>query len=384
VIGIAVAIPSAPSLADTVGFRMDGDGRYPDTRPPLAWSASRNVVWKAPMPGSSNASPVFLADASLLFVLSEPDRILAVNADNGETVWTDSTADVTDKRGGAHKANGFTTPTPATDGSHVYSVFGSGVVAAHDVKGKRRWARFVQKPTHRWGHSASPVLGGGHLIVHIVDVIALNPDTGAEVWRAESRPRWGSPVVARIGGTDVVVTPAGDVFRASDGKRVASEIGSLAYATPVVQDGMIYFIEKRATAVRLPDSLEGPFETLWESRIQGSRHYASSLIHDGLVYAVSREQQFSVLDAGSGELLLERQLDLDTGSNSAYPSLALAGGKIFLSTENGATVVLQPGREYKEVGRSSIEGFRSSPIFVGNRMFVRTFEHLYCFGGPEG
>jgi outer membrane protein assembly factor BamB len=214
-------------------------------------------------------------------------------------------------------------------------------------------------------------------------LIALDPKTGEEVWRAESAARWGSPVVTRIAGTEVVITPAGDVFRAADGRSVAAAIGSLKYATPVVQDGVVYFIEKRATAVRLPDTLDGPFETLWTTRVEGSRHYASPVIHKGLIYAVSREQKFSILDATTGEVLHRRDLDLDSGTNSAYPSISVAGDKIFLSTENGATVVLEPGREYTEVARSSLEGFRSSPVFAGERMYVRAFDHLYCIASGD-
>jgi outer membrane protein assembly factor BamB len=380
---LAVLALAEPSLADVAGWRMDGDGRYPDTTPPLSWSKKEGVVWRTPMPSWSNASPVLLEDKSLILVLSEPDEIIAVNAEDGSIAWKDSTGDITGKSAGAHKSNGWTSPTPVSDGSNVFSSYGSGIVAAHGLDGTRRWARVVEQPAHRWGHSASPVLAGGNLIVHFVDLIALNPKTGEEVWRAESNARWGSLVVTRVAGTDVVITPAGDVFRADNGSRVASAIGSLRYATPVIQDGIVYFIEKRATAVRLPDTPDGPFETLWTTRVEGSRHYASPVIHEGLIYAVSREQKFSILDATSGEVLHQRDLDLDSGTNSAYPSISVAGDKIFLSTENGATVVLEPGREYTEVARSSLEGFRSSPVFAGKRMYVRAFDHLYCIASGD-
>ncbi len=370
---------SAAAVAETVGWRMDGDGRYPNTQPPTSWSTTENTAWKTPMPSWSNASPVLIEGKSLVIVLSEPDEIIAVDADSGKIAWKTSTRDVHSERVKAHKANGWTSPTPVSDGAHVFTAFGSGVVAAHTVGGERLWARKVQQPAHRWGHSASPVLGGGHLIVHFVDLIALDPTTGKEAWRAQSEVKWGSPVVTRLADTEVVFTPSGDVFRADNGEKIASEIGSLEYATPVVQDGIIYFIEKKATAVRLPDSLDKPFETLWVGRLQGSRHYASPVIHDGLIYAVSREEKFSILDAATGELIHERQLDMGSGSNSAYPSLSLAGGKLHLSTENGTTVVLEPGRSYQEVARSSIGGFRATPVFVGNRMYVRAFDALYCF-----
>ena len=214
----------------------------------------------------------------------------------------------------------------------------------------------------------------------MTDLIALNPETGEEVWRQASKVMWGSPVITQIEGTDVVITPSGDVFQAKDGSQVASGIGSLKFATPVVQDGHIYFIEKRATAVKIPKKLDGTFDTVWTSRIQGSRHYASPVIHDGLIYAISREEKFAILNAESGEVIQEKQLDLGSGSNSAYPSVTLAGDKVFVSVESGTTVVLELGNSYKEIARNKIEGFRGSPVFVGDRLFLRGFDYLYCFG----
>ena len=41
---------------------------------------------------------------------------------------------------------------------------------------------------------------------------------------------------------------------------------------------------------------------------------------------------------------------------------------------------LQPGREYKELGRNQLESFRSSLVFEGKRVYVRTEKQLYCIG----
>ncbi|MCG8456488.1 MAG: PQQ-like beta-propeller repeat protein [Holophagales bacterium] len=377
---LATALSPASMAAESVGWRMDGDGRFLDAAPPVAWSTTENVEWKTPMPSWSNASPVLVEERSLVLVLSEPDVILAVDSRTGEVAWQDSMGDLAGGRVKAHKSNGWTSATPVSDGTRVFSVYGSGIVASHSLDGERLWARSVQRPDHRWGSSASPVLAGGHLVVQRVDLLALDPETGEEIWRADSDPRWGSPAVARVDTEEVVITPAGDVFRASDGEKLASAVGSLDYATPVVQDGRVYFIEKRATAVRLPKSLDGSYEKLWQSRIQGSRHYASPVIHGGRIYALSREQRFSILDAETGALLHERALDLDSesGANSAYPSITLAGDKLFSSTENGTTAVIEPGDSYREIARSEVEGFRSSPVFAGNRMYLRAFDYLYC------
>ena len=381
-----LGVGAVAAFANSSGWRSDGSGRYPHADPPLSWSSGQNVAWKTSMPSWSNASPVLTrrgAEATI-FVCSEPDKILAVDARDGRIRWTRSVGDVATGEGvETHQFTGYTSATPVSNGNHVFTVFGSGVVAAHGADGKRLWARVVQQPQHGWGHSASPTLGGGLLIVHIQDLIALDPAHGNEVWRAASEVRFGSPIVVDIGGTDVAITPAGDAFRAVDGKQVAAGLGSLQYATPVVDGDVLYFIEKKATAVRLPDDLAAGFASvqLWQSNVEGSRHYASPVIHGDLIYAVSREERLSILDARTGLVLHERALDLGSGSNSAYASVTLAGSRLFVSASNGSTVVLESGRTYRELARNKVEEFRTTPVFDGDRMYLRAAEYLYCIGG---
>jgi len=75
--------------------------------------------------------------------------------------------------------NGYTTATPITDGRLVWAVFGNRVVTCFDMEGKRKWARVLpDNPQMMWGHSASPLLVAGRLIVPIDDIVALDPETG--------------------------------------------------------------------------------------------------------------------------------------------------------------------------------------------------------------
>ena len=68
------------------------------------------------------------------------------------------------------------------------------------------------------------------------------------------------------------------------------------------------------------------------------------------------------------------------GRGSTYPSISLAGPYLFVSSDNGTTVVVQPGREYKELARNKLEAFRSSLVFEGKRVYIRTEKNLYCIG----
>jgi outer membrane protein assembly factor BamB len=276
------------------------------------------------------------------------------------------------------RSAGNTTATPATDGQHVYVVCGTGVVGCYDLAGERQWIRLVDRTQLDWGHTASPVLVGGMLIVHLQDLVALDAATGEERWRRELRPSYGSPAFCRIGDEDALVTAAGDLVRVRDGELLAQELSEpLGQCSPVVQDGVAYFIQRTSRAVRLPQSEGDEPETLWEATLFEDNYYASPLVLDGRVYAVSEQRVLTVLDAASGEELYEQRLRFKA-RGAVVSSLAAAGGLIYVLQESGNAKLLRPGRKYAEVGENPLEGLRSSPTFAGNRLYLRTHEHVYC------
>lgn len=103
---------------------------------------------------------------------------------------------------------------------------------------------------------------------------------------------------------------------------------------------------------------------VWEAKDLLSRMcVASPLAHDGLVYAMSEMGLFVVLDAATGKLVYKQQFRQSQAGGR--PSLSLAGGHVFLSWTNGATIVVAAGREFRQVSENKVEGYlRSSPIAV--------------------
>ena len=386
-----VLILASAATAEVVGWRSDGTGSYPGADAVAQWSETTNVIWKTALPAWANATPVIVGER--IIVTSEPTDVLALAKADGEILWRVSldyaSVGIADagRRPRAHGSNGYASPTPVSDGEQVYVLLGTGVAAALDVRtGEVAWARLIEQPRHGWGHSASPLLADGNLIVHIGQLHALDPQTGQSLWAVDAPVRWGTPVTTSVGETPIIITPAGDVFRAADGHRLAQEVGSLAYATPLVDGDRVYFIENNAVAIRLPASAAEPFDVdrLWTARIQGSRHYASALLHEGLLYAASREERFAVLDAETGEVLDQSRLRLGGRSaDSVYPSVTLAGPHVLVSSESGQTLVFAPGREPEQLAHNTLEGFRASPVLDGDRMYIRGFEHLYCIGRTD-
>ena len=110
----------------------------------------------------------------------------------------------------------------------------------------------------------------------------------------------------------------------------------------------------------------------------GGYWFPSPILQDELIYGMNASSIFSVVDATTGQVVSERRLDF--GGGRSYPSITLAGNRLFVSSDNGTTIVLEPGREYKELARNSLETFRSSLVFEGKRMYVRTTKGLWCIG----
>ncbi len=282
-----------------------------------------------------------------------------------------------------HDANGYASATSVSDGERVFGVYGTGVVAAYDLTGKRLWIKLHEQPVDQWGHSTSPLLVGGKLIVHIKNMMALDPGTGAILWKTETPKSWGTPAIGEVEKVDILVTSKGDIIRASDGAKLVSALFELPYGSPIIHEGVIYGIdEKGGIALQLPEKIEGDsiaVKKLWTNDPPKDRYYSSPMVLDGTLYAMNRGQRLATIDAATGEILHSDRVDLGKGQQ-LYGSFALAGGHLFVSYDNGQTAVLKPGRPPQVVRTNPLEASRATPIFDGDRIYFRTDGHLFCLG----
>jgi outer membrane protein assembly factor BamB len=267
-----------------------------------------------------------------------------------------------------------------TNGKDVFVVYGNGLVACYDLDGNRKWLKLIEHSNAAFAHSGSPVLVDGKVLVHFTDLVALDPKTGDEVWRLKHPTSHGTSLTTRIGDVDVILTPRGGMVRARDGKLLTDKLGSCGSNSPILSDGTVYYVRGEARAFRLPDSVgeEVKLAPLWKANVKGGGYWFSSpVVHEGLFYAANDQGILTVLEAATGKLVYEEPLAM---RGSTYPSISLAGNRIYVSSDNGTTVVLEPGREYRELARNKLEPFRSSLVFDGKRVYVRTEKALYCIG----
>jgi outer membrane protein assembly factor BamB len=396
---LAWLLCAVPALAQTVGWRGDGTGRFPGADPPTQWDIDegKNILWKAEV-GPGQSSPVIVGGR--VFVTAGEALLVCVDLASGKVLWRQENGygaiapgvKRPEKPPPTVAGCGYATPTPASDGHWVYACYGTGIVACYDLEGKRRWIRFVDLPQlTQYGRSVSPVLAGGKLLLGVSGLSALDPQSGEVLWHtAEAKPTYGTPAIARIGGVDVALTPNGDCVRLADGKVLARKLSSNTYTSPVVYAGVVYYAGPPARAFKLPEKAGETIQPqkLWENDEVEGESFASPLWHEGILYCAGNEGTLYALDAASGKLLFKKALEIRSanpkpGAEPAniYPSITLAGKHFLLGNDVGETLVLVPGRDYKEVARNYLDkGCGASPAVGTDKLLFRGGVHLYCIG----
>ena len=249
------------------------------------------------------------------------------------------------------------------------------------------WAKFIESPRIEKGLSASPLLSGDKLIVHLKDLIALDLRTGKECWRTALTATHASPVLARLNAEDIVVSPAGAVVRVSDGKVLGKGPFRSSDNSPVVAGDTVCVSGRGAFKLSLTGDGGLKVASVWGTDGDdrgagrggrggrgGQKRYPSPLVHDGLLYTANTSGTLEVLDMKSGESVYRQRLPV----RQVYASLTLAGGLIYVLDTDGTAVVFKPGRKFERVAVNKLEGTGSCPAFAGDHLYVRGRKYLYC------
>ena len=407
-----------PTPERPFGWRGDGSGQFPAATPPTQWSAKKNIRW-ATVVGSSYSSPI-LTDKAVI-VTAEPNLVICLNRADGSVRWRIKVqpSDLPDakSRKTAEKYKppeagaGLAAATPVTDGSTIYVLFANGILDALDTSGKSKWITVIDaRRMPGYGRSSSPILYAGKLFVHMTDLHAFDPATGKELWvNTEAKSNYGTPLGTKIGDVDVIVTSAGDVVSAADGKTLDTAIGQTFHASPIAEGNIVYFGEGAAAAVRVTLK-NGKYKDkeLWDIPVPGDV-FSSPILHGGLLFTATGKGDLFAFDASekgsSDPVIAGRRLfggdaigapppdasapggapggDVPGGPTPIdYASLTLAGKYLFLNSTQGDTVVLDATREAKQVAKNTLpDGSGASPIFSGSDMYLRDGNKLFCIGG---
>lgn len=114
---------------------------------------------------------------------------------------------------------------------------------------------------------------------------------------------------------------------------------------------------------------------VWEVSENAPFESSPVLVGD-LLYMVSDSGVLTCLEAETGKKVWSERLRGKFGASLLY-----ADGRIYLSSKKGKTIVIEPGRTFRELAINELDGgLWASPAVAGESLLLRTKTHLYRIG----
>ncbi len=396
---------------------------------PTQWSDSKNVVWKTPMPGQGGATPVIWNDRIFVTSADGDDLVLiCVNAKDGKPLWRKLvTSGNQDARAGEGNS---ASPSPATDGQHVWVFFSTGILACYDFDGNEIWKfdcgeRFG-KIDIQFGMTSTPVLDGNALYLQLLHgpmehgndqrtgkVIKLDKLTGKTIWEHdritsamyECKHSYASPILYDgqqdryliVHGADCTTAhslESGDELWRLSELNGPTDLNVRKYdatfrfvATPAIGDGRLIIPTAKEGPTVAVDLSGAPHGNLNQSKsaiawsIPKTPDVSIPLIVDGLVYLLHKDGKLQCLDLQTGqEIYLERTHSVQHRTSPVY-----ADGHIYFCAKDGICTVVKAGPKFEIVASNPMNGeaITASPVVSGGTLYLRTYDALYAIRKPS-
>ncbi len=393
--------------------------------PPVTWGGAENLAWVSQLPGTGASTPIIVGKNLYIVSAEETDRLvvppvekhpdartqppqkhyrfwlLALDRESGRERWRNIIVEAA-PREGHHRTNTYAGGSPVSDGDRLYLSLGSRGVYAFDLDGQVLWKRDLGEIRTRrgWGEASTPAVYGSNLVVpwdqedqsRLVNLDAKSGDILWEVARDEPS-NWSTPVfLPSSEGMQVVLngTNRARGYALSNGRSIW-EVGTLsvnAIPTPVFDEQFVYCMSgyRKSIAFAIPrgavGDLTGSSRVGWVSN-RNTPYVASPLLYRGHIYMTKGlSNRISILDAKTGDPLVEAEPL--TGLSNVYASPIGVNGFVYIVDREGNTAVLRAGHQLDVVSVNRInDTVDASPVVVGNRLYLRSWNAVYCFSSDE-
>ena len=384
------------------------NGTTAETNLPTRWSKTDGVAWSLSLPAWSGSTPIVWNNRIFLNVAEGPGVWLwCVDRATGNVVWKRQVAAGNRQ---IRKQN-MSSPSPVTDGTHVWVMTGTGVLKAFDFEGKERWTRDIQADYglfgQLYGYGSSPLLFESSIYVQVLHgshtaepsyLLRLDKLTGQTLWRVErssnarqeSPDAYTTPTIVRDGtratlvvsGADVVTghdpTTGAEVWRAEGLNPTGDGIFRII-ASPFTHDGIVYAPTRERPMLAVRAGGRGDVtrsHVLW--RFTNGPDVPTPVTDGIYLYVVNDRGIMWCLDAKTGAPVYERQR---LRSSTYTGSPVLADGKIYVTNEDGLTSVVRTGANFEVLAENDMEEYTlSSPAISDGQIFIRTDKALYAIG----
>lgn len=361
------------------------------TNAPIHWDIETGdgVLWKTEIPVHGFNSPIVWDDRVFLSGADEEGlEVFCFDANSGALLWT-RTVETSVEFPEVSEDTGYAAPTMATDGQRVFAVFSTGELAAFDFDGNPVWQKNLGLPKNPYGMGSSLLSDGERLFVqydhqHEQKIIALDSATGTPVWQMPRQHiSWSSPALIHTGfGPQLILNDEQNVtaYDPVSGRQLwqVKCLGGEVAPSPAFNGTDLVFAANeyaQASALKLT---AGTPEILWQ--YDGYLpEIASPVATADLLFLATSAGDFVCLDAATGGVLWEQEFD--DGFNS---SPILVGNRIYLIDLSGTVHIFEAAAKYKHLATVQTgEPVYATPAFLDGRIYIRGEDHLYCIGQKE-
>ena len=400
------------------------DGISSEKNIPTKWSKSENIAWRTPMPGQAGATPCVWGDRIYATSADKKDLVLVcLNTMDGKILWkqTVGTGNQDARAGEGNSAS----PSPSTDGEHVWVFFGTGILGCYTKDGKEVWKFDVAdrfgKLDIQFGMTSTPVLDGDALYLQLIHgrmnpqdqsrtgkVIKLEKATGKTVWEVdrvtdaqfECKHSYASPFIYDDKKLKFLVAHGADCTSGHDletGKEIW-RFGLLNGPTPInskPNDPTFRFVASPCVSpatntIIIPTAKEGPVLAIKASELKGDSSAKTSvvawnqprtpdvsipLVVDGLVYLLNKDGMLQCVELTTGNEVYKNRTY--TGQHRSSPTYA--DGHIYFGSNDGHFTVVKAGRDFEIVSTIEMgEAITASAVVSNGTLYIRSYEALYA------
>lgn len=389
------------------GSEMNGIAGVADA--PLHWSASENVVWKAPVKGLGWSSPVVFGNQVWLTSATQDGKeyyTLCYDLVSGKLLNEKTIFTCTDPQR-IHGTNSYATPTPCIEEGFVYVHYGTyGTACINTRNFEIVWKRDDLKCSHMQGPASSLILYKDKLIVHLEGtedpyVVALDKKTGATIWKSVRpnviydklepvyRKSYQTPIVIQVEGKELLISNSSFMCFAHD-VNTGEVIWTIEYgydstvSQPLYWEGLVFvnsgwiFEDNKPFFTRQyaidptgkGDVTKTHVKWMYEDEVP---QIPTPVIFDGKMYMVHDRGMASCIEAKTAKVIWKQELE---GNFNSSP--ILAAGNIYFFNVKGDCTIIKPGDHFEKVAENSIgETVKAVPAFIDKGMVLRTDKNLY-------
>jgi outer membrane protein assembly factor BamB len=304
--------------------------------------------------------------------------------------------------------------TPIVDGDKLYTLGGEGnLVCFQADSGDVVWQKDLPKEYHTktalWGYASHPLIDGQKLICVAggdgTHAVALDKNTGAEIWRSSSSPEQGysPPTIIEAGGKRQLLLARPNALGSVD-PETGQEIWSVPYEatngsiimSPVRSADYIYLGGYSNKSLLVSLAGDGTSAQLvWRDKAQCgiSPINVQPFVNEGTMYGFDQNGRLYAVELPSGKRLWDTTEPVSKRPTAAATAFIVrqgtSGDCYWLFNDSGDLIIARLTPEkYEEIDRAHLiqptntafgrDVVWCMPAFANKRMYVRNDNECIC------